>query len=159
MISSTGDSLVGSLAQPDTSFIIGSNSIDSKGDFYSMKINSINRPGNLRSKRLFDIILSILVITTSPFTVLLFKNKLNYVRNLFRVLIGQKSFVGYHFENPRESEAHLLPNLKKGILTPLSGIQNLNKETIDQMNIIYAKEYSIFNDIIILFKKWRFLDY
>ena len=38
------------IAQPQTSFIIGSNSIDSKGDFYSMKLNSINRPGNLRSQ-------------------------------------------------------------------------------------------------------------
>jgi GT2 family glycosyltransferase len=146
------------IAQPDTSFIIGSNSIDSKGDYYSMKINSINRPGNLRSKRLFDILLSLIFIMTLPLSVWFFKHKWKLVRNLIHVFFGQKSFVGYHFNEPNEPETNLLPNLKKGVLTPLSGIQNLHKETIDQMNLIYAKEYSIFNDVVILIKKWRFLD-
>ena len=123
-----------------------------------MKINSINRPGNLRSKRLFDVLLSLCLIITCPVTVLLYNNKVNFIQNLFRVLLGQKSFVGYHFAYTNESDIHLLPNLKKGVLTPLSGIGNVNKELIDQMNIIYAKEYSIFNDITIMLKKWRFLD-
>ncbi len=146
------------IAQPDTSFIIGSNSIDSKGDYYSMKINSINRPGNLRSKRLFDILLSLIFILILPLSVWLFKYKWKLIINLFHVFFGQKSFVGYHFTEPNGPETNLLPNLKKGVLTPLSGIQNLHKETIDQMNLIYAKEYSIFNDVVILVKKWRFLD-
>ena len=146
------------IAQPDTSFIIGSNSIDSKGDYYSMKINSINRPGNLRSKRLFDILLSLILIISIPVIVWFFKHKWNLTQNLFQVLVGQKSFVGYHFIEPNGPETNLLPNLKKGILTPLSGIPDLNKETVDQMNLIYAKEYSIFNDVLILVKKWRFLD-
>ena len=146
------------IAQPDTSFIIGSNSIDSKGDYYSMKINSINRPGNLRSKRLFDILLSLMLIGTSPLTLWFFKSKLKLLRNVFDVFVGKKSFVGYHFIESNETETTMLPNLKKGLLTPLSGIQNVNKETIDQMNLIYAKEYSILKDVMILIKKWRFLE-
>jgi len=146
------------IAQPDTSFIIGSNSIDSKGDFYSMKLNSINRPGNLRSKRLFDILLSLSLLLSSPLSIWFYKSKIRFIKNLFSVLFGQKSFVGYHFTNIEESEIQLLPNLKKGVLTPLSGMENINKEMIDQMNIVYAKEYSILNDMTILLKKWRFLD-
>ena len=60
--------------------------------------------------------------------------------------------------NTKNSDAQLLPNLKEGVLNPLSGIENTNKEMIDQMNITYAKEYSVFNDITIMLKKWRFLD-
>lgn len=146
------------IAQPQTSFIIGSNSIDSKGDFYSMKLNSINRPGNLRSKRLFDILLSSMFIIFSPIIIWLYTSKMRYLKNLLAVMLGQKSFVGYHFSNIEEAEVQLLPNLKKGVLTPLSGIENVNKEMIDQMNILYAKEYSVLNDLAILLKKWRFLD-
>ena len=146
------------IAQPQTSFIIGSNSIDSKGDFYSMKLNSINRPGNLRSKRLFDILLSSMFIIFSPILIWLYTSKMRYLKNVLSVMLGQKSFVGYHFSNIEEAEVQLLPNLKKGVLTPLSGIENVNKEMIDQVNIIYAKEYSVLNDFAILFKKWRFLD-
>ncbi|MGB1453082.1 MAG: glycosyltransferase family 2 protein, partial [Crocinitomicaceae bacterium] len=146
------------IAQPQTSFIIGSNSIDSKGDFYSMKLNSINRPGNLRSKRLFDILLSLMFIIFSPIMIWLYTSKMRYLKNVLSVMLGQKSFVGYHFSNIEEAEVQLLPNLKKGVLTPLSGIENVNKEMIDQVNIIYAKEYSVLNDFAILLKKWRFLD-
>ena len=146
------------IAQPQTSFIIGSNSIDSKGDFYSMKLNSINRPGNLRSKRLFDILLSLIFIIFSPILMWLYTSKMRYLKNVLSVMLGQKSFVGYHFSNIEEAEVQLLPNLKKGVLTPLSGIENVNKEMIDQVNILYAKEYSVLNDLAILLKKWRFLD-
>ena len=146
------------IAQPQTSFIIGSNSIDSKGDFYSMKLNSINRPGNLRSKRLFDILLSSMFIIISPILIWLYTSKMRYLKNVLSVMLGQKSFVGYHFSNIEEAEVQLLPNLKKGVLTPLSGIENVNKEMIDQVNILYAKEYSVLNDLAILLKKWRFLD-
>ena len=146
------------IAQPQTSFIIGSNSIDSKGDFYSMKLNSINRPGNLRSKRLFDILLSSMFIIFSPIMIWLYTSKMRYLKNVLSVMLGQKSFVGYHFSNIEEAEVQLLPNLKKGVLTPLSGIENVNKEMIDQVNILYAKEYSVLNDLAILLKKWRFLD-
>ena len=146
------------IAQPHTSFIIGSNSIDSKGDFYSMKLNSINRPGNLRSKRLFDILISSMFILLSPILMWLYTSKMRYLKNVLSVILGQKSFVGYHFSNIEEAEVQLLPNLKKGVLTPLSGIENVNKEMIDQVNILYAKEYSVLNDLAILLKKWRFLD-
>ena len=146
------------IAQPETSFIIGSNSIDSKGDYYSLKINSINRPGNHRSKRLFDIMTSVICIVSIPISLWLFKNKLKFIKNLFHVFLGYKSFVGYHINESNESETNLLPNLKNGVLTPLSGLENINKKTVDQMNLIYAKEYSVFNDIVILLKKWRFLD-
>ena len=83
---------------------------------------------------------------------------MRYLKNVLSVMLGQKSFVGYHFSNIEEAEVQLLPNLKKGVLTPLSGIENVNKEMIDQVNIIYAKEYSVLNDLAILLKKWRFLD-
>ncbi len=146
------------IAQPDTSFIIGSNSTDSKGDLYSMKINAIRRPENLRSKRLFDIAMSSFCLLTLPLTIWLYKNKLKFIQNSWNVFLGKKSFVGFHVRSNTNTHDTLLPTMKKGILTPLSGISDSNQEVVDQINILYAKEYSILNDAIILFKKWRFLD-
>ena len=123
-----------------------------------MKINAIRRPENLRSKRLFDILLSLIPLISLPLIIWFYTHKLKFIGNMWQVLIGKKSFIGYHVMNHSKTQDSLLPNLKKGILTPLSGIEISNKEVVDQINIIYAKEYSIFNDFIIMFKKWRYLD-
>ena len=80
---------------------------------------------------------------------------MRYLKNVLSVMLGQKSFVGYHFSNIEEAEVQLLPNLKKGVLTPLSGIENVNKEMIDQI-ILYAKEYSVLNDLQFCLKNGDF---
>ena len=51
-----------------------------------------------------------------------------------------------------------LPSLKKGLLNPLSGNTVNDHKIIDQVNINYAKEYSILKDLRVLIKKWTYLD-
>ena len=83
------------IAQPDTSFIIGSNSIETRGDLYAMKINSISRPDNLRSKRIFDLFVSFIGLCISPLTIWFFEHKKQFLLNLFSVFKGEISIVGY----------------------------------------------------------------
>jgi hypothetical protein len=45
------------------------------------------------------------------------------------------------------------------LLNPLSGNTINDYKIIDQVNINYAKEYSIRKDLQVLIKKWRYLDY
>ncbi len=154
-----GQDLHFKIAQPDTSFIIGSNSIETRGDLYAMKINSIIRPDNLRSKRLFDLLISSLGLALAPLFILLFKQKKQVLFNIFNVFKGETSIVGYCTqitENIENSRA--LPALKKGLLNPLSGNTVNDSKIIDQVNINYAKEYSILKDLRVLIKKWRYLD-
>ena len=61
------------IAQPDTLSIIGSNSIETTGELYTVEINSISNNENIRNKRIFDIVLSVLILLFSPFILLFFK--------------------------------------------------------------------------------------
>jgi hypothetical protein len=155
-----GQDLHFKIAQPDTSFIIGSDSIETRGDLYTMKINTIKRSDNLRSKRLFDLTVASFGLISTPFLIWFFKNKTKLVQNLFTVLRGEISIVGYCSSTEDISEKKTsLPSLKKGLLNPLSGNTVNDHKIIDQVNINYAKEYSIIKDLRVLIKKWTYLDF
>lgn len=155
-----GQELNFKIAQPDTSFIIGSNSIETRGDLYAMKINAIMRPDNLRSKRLFDLFAAAIGILATPLLIWFFQRKKQFLINLLMVFQGSVSFVGYCFESSDEQDQNQkLPSLKKGLLNPLSGNTINDYKIIDQVNINYAKEYSIRKDLQVLIKKWRYLDH
>ncbi len=155
-----GQDLHFKIAQPDTSFIIGSDSIETRGDLYTMKINTIKRADNLRSKRLFDITVASFGLISTPLTIWFFKNKTKFLQNLITVLRGQVSIVGYCSSNEENNEKKTsLPSLKKGLLNPLSGNTVNDHKIIDQVNINYAKEYSIIKDFRVLIKKWTYLDF
>lgn len=155
-----GQDLHFKIAQPDTSFIIGSDSIETRGDLYTMKINTIKRADNLRSKRFFDITVASFGLISTPVTIWFFKNKTKFLKNLITVLRGQISIVGYCSNNEENNEKKTsLPSLKKGLLNPLSGNTVNDHKIIDQVNINYAKEYSIIKDFRVLIKKWTYLDF
>ena len=50
-----------------------------------------------------------------------------------------------------------LPRLKKGILTPGSHYpeESLSPERIKEINIVYAKDYRISNDLLIIARNFR----
>ena len=129
-------------------FIIGSNSKNAPGDFYTLEINlSLNTPIQLKKKRIFDILVSMLLIPISPILLIFINKRFNYFSNIFKVLFGEKTWVGYaEFENTN------LPKIKTGVLTPLDSIgkKNINKVTAQKLNFLYAKDYSIEKDLFIL---------
>ena len=83
------------ISQPESSFIIGSNSIDTQGDLYVMDINQINKPSNKRNKRTIDLVLGFLLLALSPVLVWFYTNKKQLLSNLLKVSTGGLSFVGY----------------------------------------------------------------
>jgi GT2 family glycosyltransferase len=152
MLQLEGKKLDFKIAQPETSFLIGSNSIDSQGDLYVMDINKINKPSNERNKRIVDMLLAVLAIVLSPLTIWFYKNKVNYYRNMFQVLKGQISFVGY---TPINHSSNLkLPKIKKGILPSKLMVKDagvLDEQGVARLNLIYAKNHSVAVDLKIIF--------
>lgn len=148
------------IAQPDSLYLIGSNSVDTSGDLYVMDINAISKAENRRNKRLFDIGLALLILSTSPLTIWLFKNKVQLFKNVIGVLFGTTSFVGY--SEIKEQNKPALPKIKKGILTPKNGWErstsNNQKIPRHKLNLIYARDYTLYKDIRILKNAWRHLD-
>ena len=144
------------IAQPDSLYLIGSNSIETAGDLYVMNVNAISKVGNVRNKRSFDLILSGLFLVLSPLLIFAFKNKKQFIKNCWSVLIGRKSLVGYHF-NQQENTSPL-PKLKPGLLYPLESLSDQDPLMLDKINLIYARDYSIQKDFSILLKSWKKLD-
>jgi hypothetical protein len=145
------------IAPPESISIIGSNSIHTAGDLYIVNVNAISKQTNKRNKRIFDIFVSLVLLVFSPVTVWFFKKKSCFMSNIFTVFRGRKSWVGYIsgpglFEN--------LPSLKNGVLNPsvLFAELQLDAEKKLQLNMLYAKDYSISTDTEILLKGWRNLD-
>jgi lipopolysaccharide/colanic/teichoic acid biosynthesis glycosyltransferase len=130
-------------------FIIGSNSKDEPGDFYTLEVNlALNKPIQLRKKRAFDIAASLFILFISPLLVLLVRNKLQFFPNIIKVLWGEKTWVGY----ASGANEHLLPKIKPCVVTTMPKSQTVNLTTIQKLNFLYAKEYSIEKDLTILLK-------
>ena len=143
------------IAQPNTSYLIGSNSIDNSGDFYALNFSALSKPENIRSKRLFDFFFSIILLLLSPILLVIIKFKVKFISNLFRILSGKKSFVGYL--NQSDGTKTNLPIIKPGILEPFSFSEELTIDKKEELNLVYAKEYSFIFDFEVLVRKWKLL--
>lgn len=144
------------IAQPESMFLIGSNSINSAGDLYIYNLNEISKKSKKRMKRTIDFVFSFLALIFSPFLIWSYENKLSFLKNMFLCLIAKKTLVGYEYTKSKENEQ--LPNIKKGILSPFDGLK-VNDETIrEKLNLIYARDYNIFKDLEIIQKAWQKLD-
>jgi O-antigen biosynthesis protein len=144
------------IAQPESLFLIGSNSINSAGDLYIFNINEISKRSNQRLKRSCDFLVSSCLIIASPFLIWIFKNKMNFIKNIFQCLIGRKTLVGYYFISNINKDQ--LPLLKKGVLTPFDTLKFTDEHVVAKLNLIYARDYHIFKDFEIIQKAWKKLD-
>ncbi|MBE9492392.1 MAG: glycosyltransferase [Bacteroidetes bacterium] len=143
------------IAPEDSLSIIGSNSINTSGDLYTIDINSIADQRNKRNKRFIDIIVSLLLLVFYPVNVFLIKNPLGLFKNILSVLFGQKSWVGYY--NDSDTETKHLPLIRKGILYPIDAFPNktISKETREWLNLVYARDYKFSTDLNILYRSYK----
>jgi GT2 family glycosyltransferase len=148
------------IAQPDSLFLIGSNSIDTAGDLYVLDINAIAQPKNRRNKRTLDFLIGFFGISLFPVLFLLYKKPIKFFQNLIQLILGKKTLVGYKTESINDSLK--LPKIKSGILTPLDFkpySSTINKsERHHKMNLIYARDYSVIKDLQLLLQNLRELD-
>ncbi len=144
------------IAPPESASIIGSSSVHTSGDFYVLNVNAISRKKNQRLKRTLDFTGSLLVLILSPLLLGFFKSRRSLFRNIFSVLTGKKSWVGYV---PGTHTHDDLPTLKPGILYPSDLFRDLILDPAKKtrLNFNYAKDYSILNDLEILVKNLAFL--
>ncbi len=134
------------IAPEDSLSIIGSNSINTRGDLYTINISTINKPANRRNKRFLDLMVSLMSLALFPFLLFFVKNPGHFFANIFKVLSGKRTWVGYY---PAKDNAFHLPTIKHGILTPLTSLKNpkLSPDMISNANILYARDYSVWKDL------------
>jgi hypothetical protein len=151
------------IAPQESLSIIGSNSIDTAGDLYTIDVNSVNKPSNRRKKRIIDISFSMLFIALLPVLIFVVKSPLNFILNIFEVMIGYKTWIGYkQTAEPGNSQlaAGKQPeasSLHRSILSPADSLKSnhITPEIAGRLNKIYAKDYSVRNDVSIILKGVR----
>ncbi|RLD24865.1 MAG: hypothetical protein DRI70_07820, partial [Bacteroidetes bacterium] len=75
--------------------------------------------------------------------------------NTLRVLFGFRTWVGYLESN--NNDLLNLPQLKIGILNPGKHLkqESLSADRIKEVNVVYAKDYRVFNDLLIITRNFR----
>ncbi|RLD44679.1 MAG: glycosyl transferase family 2 [Bacteroidetes bacterium] len=142
------------IAPPEQMFIIGSSSIDTSSDVYFVEVNAINKQSNKRFKRLFDFVISCMLLLTYPLHFWLSKQPLGLIKNLVLVIIGKYTLVGFD-EDIKDVN---LPQIKRSLLHPSDLISDdASNEDKVRINLVYARNYRIGNDFNILFKAFRLL--
>ncbi len=142
------------IAPPESLAIIGSKSINTSGDLYILDINSITSQTNKRKKFFFDFFLSILMLIISPIAIFIVRKPLGYIKNTMMVMLGFRSWVGF---SETKRNQHRLPGIRTGILNPTDSLKNknLDQETIEKLNLLYARDYKVSYDINIVFNGFR----
>ena len=135
----------------DSLSIIGSNSINTRGDLYTVDIKAIDTKPNRRNKRLFDVVMSVFSIIFWLPLALVVKRPVRFLKDAFLVLVRRRTWVGYCAADDTQK----LPKIRKGIYTTASGLDR--KEGVDtgfanQLNLLYARDYTVWKDAEIFFR-------
>lgn len=138
------------IAPPESLFVIGSNSINTSGEMYSvLNINAIGKSKNRRNKRVLDVFLALWFLGISPLMFVLTKSVGGFLKNLLDVLLGQKSWVGY---SKAGNNLHDLPTIKTGVVACSQSISEQSEEQAARFNVMYAKDYQPLNDLWLVLK-------
>ena len=136
------------IAPQESQFIIGSNTIHSSEDLYTVSINTIATAENKRNKRIFDVISASLIIVFSPILFWFQQDKKHFYDTCLWVLLGKRSWVGYC----RKDKENTLPKIKKGIFSPMNMSQHSSHVNEHHLNLLYARNYKVMTDCIILLR-------
>jgi GT2 family glycosyltransferase len=137
--------------------IVGSDSKNTSGDFIANSIKyRIDVPLQRRNKRLLDINVSILFILAAPLLIFIKKGGTAFYKNVFVVLAGKKTWVGY------ASEANGLPVIKTSVITSTALPKELNDlptESLQKSDEWYAAGYTAMTDLKKTGKGFKYLHY
>jgi len=138
---------------PGSRSFVGSNSSNSSGDLYTAdKRYNIGSFISLRNKRVFDICVAVLLFLLSPLLWFRVRSISGLYANIFRVLTGRKTWIGYSMPEPG------LPQIRAGVLPPYTLQQGYIpdskvRQLADQE---YAEKYVVGIDFSLFLKNLSF---
>ncbi len=146
------------IAPKEMDVLIGSNYTNSPEELYHPDHDDISSSTNRRNKRLFDLVVSVLLLALTPLLFWFQKRKRRYLSDILSVLTGRRSWVGYSQQYdtlPMQQMTAPLPHLRKGIFRTtdsLPPVRRPNGLLLDQQ---YAQDYHVITDLTIVMKNIR----
>lgn len=144
-----GSSLRYMLAASTTMNIVGSMSKDTEGESYAIRVHfNLSTPQARRTKRLFDILAACILLCSYPVLIFIVSAPLDFLKHIFQVLAGRKTWVSYHPADPLVSS---LPKLPSGILHPAYPTDESDvARRLRHIHYVYARDYHWTTDMSIL---------
>ena len=146
------------IAPPKSTFIIGSQSINTSGEILSIhSTNTFLKEESKTSKRVFDIIISLIILLLVPILIWQTKHKLHFTRNVFQVLFGVKTWVGFA---PTVTHKEMIQSIHPSVINLATPYQTENKslDFLENLNIEYAKIYKFESDLLLIWQERHNLD-
>lgn len=142
------------IAQPAAEFIIGPSTTESLQDLLVLREHAVDSPPAKRRRRTMDLLLALGFLVTLPVGIWWVEDKAGFVRNLFRVLRGTHTWVGYMPSalDPR------IPRIRPGVLalSPTDGTEP-TPLTLQRMALEHAKDYRVWEDLRRVLLNFRLL--
>jgi len=137
---------------PESSLIIGSQSIIDLNSIPNLKINLISKPINKITKRIFDLLVLAFLLPLLPILIIKYKPA-SLITQSIRLIIGKLTWVSYF--KTKDGHTKNLPLLSGGIYTLIEGMdeRKLSESDIYEINLNYARNYKIYSDLTILLKQ------
>jgi len=136
----------------ESDFIIGSNSKNKAGDYYARneELMAIDKKDSRLNKRGLDLAICFFLLMSLPVNIWFIRKPLNYINNLFKVMSGRYSWVGYSIEHDD------LPDIRRGILSPTDELNtnDLDPRTKSRLDFLYARDYTIYKDLSVIFSSF-----
>ena len=133
-----------------SSSIIGSQGKNTQGTLYTIDARwAITEPSNRRAKWLLDKGVAVLLLLSWPLHVFFTARGPFRLQNIWRVLTGAATWVGY----VPTGQNTLLPSLPPGIVSPARGNTDLDPTTLRHLNLYYAKDYTVWWDLSLLLNR------
>jgi O-antigen biosynthesis protein len=140
-----------------SSSIVGSDSKNTSGGFIARSTKyRIGLPLQRRNKRLTDILVSILFIMAVPVIIFIKKNAAAFYKNVFAVLTGKKTWVGY------AADMKNLPAIKIPVITSTALpalLNDLPTESLQKSDEWYASGYTAITDLKKIRRGFKYLHY
>lgn len=126
------------VANNDNTSILGSDSKERVGEWYTLDIGyRISEPFHRRTKRLVDIGIALLFVLFFPIVFIASPNARLIFKNILAVLMGHKTWVGYSLH---DTQLNALPKIKPGVFE-ISSRPGADTKAHHQANLWYARNY------------------
>ncbi len=140
---------------PGSRGFVGSNSSHAAGDLYTAgRRFALSQFAQQRNKRVFDLVTALIILISAPILAFIVHDGPGLIRNVFSVLAGQKTWVGYDVKLPGAAG---LPRIKPAILPPYNQLPGYSPDGLVQTVLAadYARRYTAGVDAGFLWRNLR----